>query len=46
VLTCPWHGWQFDLESGRALFDERIWVPRFEARIENGEIVVAERERS
>ncbi len=20
VLRCPWHGWEFDLESGRALF--------------------------
>jgi nitrite reductase/ring-hydroxylating ferredoxin subunit len=20
VLKCPWHGWEFDLDSGRALF--------------------------
>src|SRR5687767_9001963 len=21
ILTCPWHGWEFDLETGAALFD-------------------------
>jgi nitrite reductase (NADH) small subunit len=20
VVRCPWHGWEFDLDSGRALF--------------------------
>ena len=40
VVTCPWHGWQYDLETGRALFDPRVFVTRYEARIENGEIVL------
>ena len=40
VVTCPWHGWQYDLETGRALFDPRVFVPRYEARVEDGEIVV------
>ncbi|HVV90280.1 MAG TPA: Rieske (2Fe-2S) protein [Solirubrobacterales bacterium] len=21
VVRCPWHGWEFDLETGRSLFD-------------------------
>jgi nitrite reductase (NADH) small subunit len=21
VVRCPWHGWEFDLESGRSVFD-------------------------
>ena len=24
VLRCPWHGWEFDLETGRQLVDPRI----------------------
>lgn len=23
ILACPWHGWEFDLLTGRALADER-----------------------
>jgi nitrite reductase/ring-hydroxylating ferredoxin subunit len=23
ILACPWHGWEFDLLSGRALADDR-----------------------
>jgi nitrite reductase (NADH) small subunit len=23
VLVCPWHKWEYSLEDGRALFDER-----------------------
>ncbi len=40
VLTCPWHGWEFDLETGRALFDERVRVRTFEARIEGDQVVL------
>jgi nitrite reductase (NADH) small subunit len=42
VLTCPWHGWQFDLESGQALFDPLVRVPRYDVRVEEGQIVLYE----
>ena len=38
VLTCPWHGWEFDIESGRTIFDPAVRVKIYEARIEEGEI--------
>ena len=40
VLTCPWHGWEFDLETGRALFDDKVRVRTFEARVEGAEVVL------
>jgi 3-phenylpropionate/trans-cinnamate dioxygenase ferredoxin subunit len=40
VLTCPWHGWEFDIESGRTIFDPAVRVKIYEARIEEGEIVL------
>jgi nitrite reductase (NADH) small subunit len=40
VLTCPWHGWEFDIESGRTMFDPSVQVKVYEAHVEDDEIVV------
>ena len=40
VPTCPWHGWQFDLETGAALFDPAVGVPVYPVAVERGEIAV------
>lgn len=40
IIVCPWHGWEFDLETGAALFDSRVRVRTFDARAEDGVIVV------
>ena len=45
VLVCPWHGWEFDLESGETLFDPSVKVRTFDARVEDGEIVLYRRRR-
>jgi nitrite reductase/ring-hydroxylating ferredoxin subunit len=39
ILHCPWHGWQFDLETGEAL-GHRARLGAVEAAIEAGEVVV------
>jgi nitrite reductase/ring-hydroxylating ferredoxin subunit len=43
VLTCPWHGWEFDLSTGRTLFDPRVAVRSYDVAIEQGEIVLHRR---
>lgn len=30
ILRCPWHGWEFDLEDGRSLFDPRYRVKTYQ----------------
>ena len=40
VLTCPWHGWQYDLRTGENEFDRAIRLETFEVRIENGDVSV------
>jgi nitrite reductase (NADH) small subunit len=40
-LTCPWHGWKYDVETGKNDFDLAIETPTFEVRVENGEVQVA-----
>lgn len=40
VLTCPWHGWQFDIRSGQHTLSPALSQPTFEARIADGRIQV------
>jgi len=40
VVVCPWHGWEYDLETGRALFKRAVRVRTFTVRREGGEIAV------
>ena len=41
TLQCPWHKWEFDIASGRALADERLRVRRYAVRVDGPEIVVS-----
>lgn len=40
VLTCPWHGWTFDLETGRCNEDDSIVLEMYRVRIEGDEVIV------
>jgi nitrite reductase/ring-hydroxylating ferredoxin subunit len=40
VIACPWHGWEFDVQSGRALSDERYALRTYPVRVEQGRVVV------
>ena len=41
VLTCPWHGWQYDLRTGKNEFDLAIQLRTYDVRVEDGEVKVA-----
>jgi nitrite reductase (NADH) small subunit len=41
VLTCPWHGWQYDLRTGENEFDRAIKLETYQVRVEDGEVKVA-----
>ena len=40
VVTCPWHGWQYNVTSGAAVFNLEIKVQSFEVKVEGDDIVV------
>ncbi len=40
VVTCPWHGWEFDVTSGICVFNPAIKTRCFEVKEENGDIFV------
>jgi nitrite reductase (NADH) small subunit/3-phenylpropionate/trans-cinnamate dioxygenase ferredoxin subunit len=41
LITCPWHGWCFDVRSGKMTLGEFAHVPRFDVQVNAGELYVA-----
>jgi 3-phenylpropionate/trans-cinnamate dioxygenase ferredoxin subunit len=43
LLQCPWHGWEFDLETGQSYFDPaRTRVRRYEVELARGQEIAAD----
>ena len=40
VVTCPWHGWQYELKTGTLIQDPIVGVSRHETRIVGDEVQV------
>ena len=40
VLTCPWHGWQFDVTTGRHRLSATVRQPVHGVKTEGGRILV------
>ncbi len=41
TVTCPWHGWQFDVCTGKTALGAKIKQPVYEVRIEDQDVLVA-----
>lgn len=41
VLVCPWHKWEYSLEDGRALFDERRRLTMYPTVVQAGRVRIA-----
>jgi nitrite reductase (NADH) small subunit len=40
ALRCPWHGWEFDAETGRCVDDPALRVAVYPVRVERGRLLV------
>lgn len=41
VIRCPWHGWEFDLDTGRSLLEpDRIGVKVYRVTVDEDTVVV------
>ena len=40
IVTCPWHGWEFDVTSGQLQHDEKIRLACFKLHLEGGDILI------
>ncbi len=41
VVTCPWHGFQYDVTTGRNILDPDVGLQTFLVRVENGDVLIA-----
>ena len=44
VVTCPWHGWSYEIRSGTLTQDRRLGVTRHDVQVVDGEVQVRLRE--
>ncbi|MGB6264780.1 MAG: Rieske 2Fe-2S domain-containing protein [Candidatus Acidiferrales bacterium] len=40
TVTCPWHGWQFDVTNGKSCMNEAVGVETYAVEIRGDEIYV------
>ncbi|MGH9749753.1 MAG: Rieske (2Fe-2S) protein [Candidatus Polarisedimenticolia bacterium] len=40
VVSCPWHGWTFDVRTGVSPIDPDMKVRRYPVKVEAGEIIL------
>ncbi len=41
IVTCPWHGWQFDVRTGATPVSSRVRQDVFEVKVEGRDVLVA-----
>lgn len=41
MVTCPWHGWQFDVRTGKTPLGSRLKQAVYEVRIQGQDVLVA-----
>jgi nitrite reductase/ring-hydroxylating ferredoxin subunit len=41
IVTCPWHGWQFDIRTGQSPLYSRVRQTVYEVRVEGEDVLVA-----
>lgn len=39
-ISCPWHGWKFDITTGESVSDARYKVPTYEVVQEDGDLYI------
>jgi nitrite reductase/ring-hydroxylating ferredoxin subunit len=40
VVTCPWHGWQYDVITGACVANPAATVERYEVKVEGTDVKV------
>lgn len=42
TVTCPWHGWRYDITSGVNEMNPAVSVQKYQVKVEGDDLLVAE----
>lgn len=38
IVRCPWHGWEFEIKTGKAIFNDKVRTRSYKVHVEDGRI--------
>ena len=41
AVTCPWHGWEYDVTSGACTMDGSITLAQYDVKVEGQDVLVS-----
>jgi NAD(P)H-dependent nitrite reductase small subunit len=41
TVTCPWHGWEYDVTSGACSMDPSIKVQQYDVKVDGDDLLVS-----
>jgi len=41
VVTCPWHGWQYDVKTGACITNPSVSQNKYEVKVEGDDILIS-----
>ena len=41
VVTCPWHGWKFNVKNGVSPVMPTVKIPAYQVKVEGNDVMVA-----
>lgn len=42
VVSCPWHGWEWDVHTGQCITNPQAKVARYEVKVEGDDVLVSD----
>lgn len=40
IVTCPWHGWEFDITNGECQIDPSVKISKYAVKLEGDDILI------
>lgn len=38
LVRCPWHGWEFEIKTGKSVFSEKVRTRSYKVQVDEGKV--------